>query len=154
MKQTLQLGILKKSYSGLGGESWGLPVKIAQSVTTRVAEATMEGFADVENSFENKYDVLEIVGEGTTGLVKKCINKATGEIKAVKIIRTNETEILKAVKGEFLMQKELDHPGIVKVYEMYFNPITSRIQIIMELIEGNELFESICKYGPFTGSSF
>lgn len=69
----------------------------------------------------------------------------------MKIIRTNEIEILRAVKAEFLMQKELNHPSIVKVYEMYFNPITSRIQIIMEFVEGSELFDSICKSGPMTG---
>ena len=67
------------------------------------------------------------------------------------MIRTNDIEILKAVKGEFMIQKELDHPNIVKVYEMYFNPISSRIQIIMEQIEGAELFDKICKEGPFSG---
>ncbi len=70
----------------------------------------------------------------------------------MKIIRTNEIEILKAVKSEFMIQKELNHPNIVKVYEMYFNPITSRIQIIMELVEGSELFDSICKCGPLPGT--
>ena len=70
----------------------------------------------------------------------------------MKIVRTNDIEILKAVKSEFLLQKALDHPNIVKVYEMYFNPITSRIQIIMELVEGNELFDNLCLYGALTGS--
>ena len=70
----------------------------------------------------------------------------------MKIIRTNEIEILKAVKSEFLIQKDLQHPNIVKVYEMYYNPITSRIQIIMEHIDGGELFDNICKNGPYKGS--
>ena len=50
-----------------------------------------------------------------------------------------------------MIQKALDHPNIVKVHDMYFNPITSRIYIVMELVEGGELFEAIDKHGPFDG---
>jgi len=152
MMKTLNLSF-HKSASGMVKDIQGnlIPEKIANYAENRVTEATMEGYADIDNTFDNKYELLEIIGEGTTGLVRKCINKLTKEIRAVKIIRTNEIEILKAVKTEFLIQKELDHPNIVKVYEMFYNPITSRLQIIMEFIEGTELFETICKNGPLTG---
>lgn len=82
--------------------------------------------------------------------MKACINKNTGEKLAVKIVRTNDIEILKAVKNEFLIQKQLTHERIVKVFEMYYDPLKSRMSLIMERVSGSELFVSICKNGPFT----
>ena len=151
MKKTLKLGLFKPPEIDCKPISLGLPSKIASSVSLRVKESTMETFSDLNNSFENKYEILEIIGEGCTGLVRKCVNKETKELLAVKIVRTNEIEILKAVKEEFMIQSDLDHDNIVKVFEMFFNPIASRIQIIMELIQGNELSECVCTNGPFSG---
>ena len=71
---------------------------------------------------------------------------------AVKIVRTNDIEILKAVKNEFLMQKKLDHPNIVKVYEMYYDPFKSRMCLILEYVKGKELFDYICTYGALQGT--
>jgi len=83
--------------------------------------------------------------------VKKCIKKDTTEARAVKIIRNNDVEMLKAIKMEFLIQKNLSHPNIVQVYEMYFNPLASQVEIVMELVEGCELFDAITAAGALAG---
>ena len=40
-----------------------------------------------EERFLDAYTMLDSVGEGTFGVVKKCINKSTGSKRAVKIIK-------------------------------------------------------------------
>ena len=54
-----------------------------------------------QTGFQETFDTLEFLGQGTFGIVKKCRNKKTKEEFAVKIIRTrvlnarieNETQI-------------------------------------------------------------
>jgi hypothetical protein len=151
VKRTLWLETSRKT---LNGKSL-LPDNIANTIRDRITEAGMEKYADIAKRFESKYQILDyFLGEGSTGLVKKCLNKETRKFYAVKIIRSNDTEFLKAIKNEYIIQKHLFHPNIVRAYEMFYNPITSRVKIIMEVINGSELTELIQKEGRFTGTEF
>lgn len=40
----------------------------------------------------NKYEILQIVGEGAYGVVLKCRNKETGEVVAVKKFKESDGE--------------------------------------------------------------
>ncbi len=84
--------------------------------------------------------------------MKKCFKKDTHELRAVKIIRNDDVETLRAIKNEYLMLQDLNHPHIVKVFEMYYNPYASHIHIVMELIQGSDLFEFIRTRGPLSGT--
>ena len=120
-------------------------------VRDRIVESGMEKFVDLDKNFHHKYQILDFLGEGNTGLVKKCLNNETKKWYAVKIVRTNDIEILKSIKNEFLISKSLSSENIVKVYEMFYNPVTSRVKIIMELVKGTELFDFIVNNGSFPG---
>jgi len=151
VKRTLRLEISRKS---LNEESL-LPDNIANIIRDRITEAGMEKYADTTKRFEGKYQILDyFLGEGSTGLVKKCLNKETKKFYAVKIIRCSDTEYLKAIKNEYVIQKDLSHPNIVRAYEMFYNPITSCTKIIMEMVNGSELTDIIQREGPFTGTHF
>ncbi len=66
VKQTLQLSFTKqKSFSGGEDECWvrRLPAQIVNSANARVAEADLQKYADIDNSFETKYEVKETIGE-------------------------------------------------------------------------------------------
>lgn len=148
VKRTLQLESSRKTLNGKNV----LPDNIANTIRNRIAEAAMEKYADISKRFESKYQILDyFLGEGSTGLVKQCLNKETKKLYAVKITRSNDIELIKAIKNEYLIQKHLFHPNIVRAYEMYYNPITSRVKIVMEMVNGSELFEVIEKNGPFVG---
>ena len=43
------------------------------------------------------YEELEVLGEGTVGLVKRCTRKSDDKEFAVKIVRTNDEEIIMMV---------------------------------------------------------
>ena len=86
-----------------------------------------------------------VLGEGAFGKVQKCENRATGEVRAVKIIdklNLEESEKIR-LKYEIDILKNLSHPNIVRLFEVYEN--NSSILLVTELCEGNELFEEISK---------
>ena len=144
VKKTLQFGAASKSL---------MPNNIANTLNDRITEARMEKYADTTKRFESKYQILDyFLGEGSTGLVKQCLNKETNKLYAAKIVRASDIEVLKAIKNEFHIQKLLSHPNIVKAYEMFYNPITSRVKIVMEMVNGCGLFDPIRTNGPFPGN--
>lgn len=49
----------------------------------------------IQDGFGTYYKECEILGQGTSGIVKKCIKKGTNESYAVKIVNyKNDTELL------------------------------------------------------------
>lgn len=65
-------------------------------------------------------------------MVKKCTDKKTGKVFAVKIIRTNEKEKINQAKNEFLNLKFLNSDLIIKAYEWFYNPTKGRIWTVLE----------------------
>ncbi len=47
----------------------------------------------------NKYEVMEVVGEGAYGVVLKCRNKETGGVVAVKKFKESDGERMHACRG-------------------------------------------------------
>lgn len=62
------------------------------------------------------YDKMEVLGEGTYGIVYKAKNKTTGEIVALKMIRlmSEDEGVPSTAIREIALLKDIDHPNIVK----------------------------------------
>ena len=65
----------------------------------------------------DKYEKLEMIGEGTYGVVHKAKDTDTGEIYALKKIRLESEEegIPSTAIREIALLKELQHPNIVRL---------------------------------------
>lgn len=65
----------------------------------------------------NKYEKLEIIGEGSYGVVYKAKDTETGEIYALKTIRleSGDEGIPSTAIREIVLLKELQHPNILKL---------------------------------------
>ena len=65
----------------------------------------------------DRYEKLEVVGEGTYGVVYKAKDTQTGEIVALKKIKleTEQEGIPSTAIREIALLKELQHPNIVKL---------------------------------------
>jgi cyclin-dependent kinase-like len=69
---------------------------------------------------QNKYEVLEVVGEGAYGIVYKCRNKETNKFVAIKKFKEVEDEIVKkTMKRELRMLQRMHHSNIVDFIEAF-----------------------------------
>ena len=69
--------------------------------------------------------------------------------RAVKIVRKEDLEFGERSKlfGEIELLKDLDHPNICRVIEMFEDH--KRLYFVNEYLSGGELFEAISKKGSF-----
>ncbi|KAL4484945.1 hypothetical protein ABPG74_020122 [Tetrahymena malaccensis] len=109
-----------------------------------------QGIYKISGNFSDFYELKEILGEGCVGLVKKAVRKSDGQVFAVKTVRTRDEETIENIKQEFLHLKQLNHPNIVKVYELYIDNFSGKIHSVMELINGKEMFEVIHELGHYS----
>ncbi|WP_312641686.1 Stk1 family PASTA domain-containing Ser/Thr kinase [Hydrogenoanaerobacterium sp.] len=97
---------------------------------------------------DGRYEIMELIGVGGMANVYKAHDTAEDRIVAVKILReeymSNE-EFLRRFKNESKAIAILNHPNIVKVYDVIFNPQMQ--SIVMEYIDGISLKEYIDQQG-------
>ena len=74
-----------------------------------------------DGKFSEKYSMGNLLGQGAFGEVRKCQNRTTKVIRAVKIIKKEQMtpEEEKSFKYEISILKKLDHPNIIKLYEIF-----------------------------------
>ena len=89
-----------------------------------------------------KYRFAANLGCGGYGTVYKGILKSNTKIvHAIKAIRKNKVENEESFRTEVSIAQKLDHPNIVKIYELYEDNIY--FFIVMEFCEGGELLHYI-----------
>lgn len=95
----------------------------------------------VNRDFIQRFDLQEAIGEGGFSQVFKVVEKKSLKIYAAKVIK--HKMIFSDAKGVVLMKQEveimrqLDHPNIVKLYEVH--EIKNAVILILEYIDGQEL---------------
>ena len=63
----------------------------------------------VEHSFENMFEKLEKLGEGSHSVVYKCREIKTGNIFAVKVFKSVDIDTLTRFKEHFSIKRAIDH---------------------------------------------
>lgn len=95
--------------------------------------------------FSHQYLVIKELGSGNFGRVYQAQHKETNEFRAVKEIDKARAERMGASHKKFIAEVEilsrLDHPNILKIYEMMEDG--KRYYIVSELCSGGELFTYI-----------
>ena len=90
------------------------------------------------------YEILNIIGAGSYGLVYLCNDRLTHEKKVVKQLRPSKYQNKKEVelfKNEVSILGRLDHPYIPKVYDTFAS--NGSLFYVMNLIEGDNLEDLI-----------
>jgi serine/threonine-protein kinase len=90
--------------------------------------------------FYNDYKILYLAGAGTFARVYRAMHKDTGEIVAVKVLRSrhvDDDDVVAHFSREGQVGKKLRHPNIVAVYAHGEEHRTW--YIVMEFVEGNNL---------------
>jgi len=105
----------------------------------------------IDGNFDVYYTEGKVLGQGASGVVKKCTKIQDGDAYAVKNTRyRGDTERLLLMVKEFKNHRKLDHKNIIKVHELYIDYINKRVYTVMELVECKELFEVVKDMGHYS----
>ena len=95
----------------------------------------------------NYYSIIKDLGHGSYGQVKKVKHKKLNEIRAMKITNKKST----SSKYEIEILRKISHPNITNIFEIFAD--SKKYYVIMEFLEGGELFDAITSIGSFTEES-
>jgi len=115
-----------------------------------------KNFDEQGNKYYNEYKVLKLLGKGAYSKVKlvikddvkyamKIIDKK--ELKKKKIFKQDKdgnvivTNLLKDALKEIAILKKLNHPNIIKLYEILHNYAKEKIYLIMEYAEYGDIVD-------------
>ncbi|KAL5370242.1 cyclin dependent kinase A-like protein [Cryptosporidium parvum] len=88
------------------------------------------GDGEKDNSSIGDYEYLEIIGEGTYGVVYKCKCKQSGELFAVKTFRSATSEFSTTTLREISILREINHSNIVSVQDVILS--SKGVNIVFE----------------------
>ncbi|XP_078043308.1 myosin light chain kinase, smooth muscle-like isoform X2 [Augochlora pura] len=91
--------------------------------------------------FADRYEVLEELGKGRYGTVRRVIEKSSGTSFAAKFVRTIKTKDREQVREEVRIMNMLRHPKLLLLAAAFESP--REIVMITEYISGGELFERV-----------
>ncbi|KVH96402.1 Kinase associated domain 1 (KA1) [Cynara cardunculus var. scolymus] len=100
-----------------------------------------------------KYEIGRTLGEGNFGKVKYAKDIQTGHPFAVKILEKTRIKNLNfsdQIKREIGTLKILKHPNVVRLHEVLASK--TKIYMILEYVNGGELFEAIASKGKLKES--
>ena len=89
----------------------------------------------------DSYDVIKQLGKGGYGKVYEVRSKKTGELRACKHLSKLNIKNLEKFRREIEILKKLDHPNIIKLYELFESERS--LYLIMEECKGGEIFDRI-----------
>ncbi|KAL0282407.1 UNVERIFIED_CONTAM: CBL-interacting serine/threonine-protein kinase [Sesamum angustifolium] len=95
-----------------------------------------------------KYELGRTLGEGTFAKVKFATNTHTGAPVAIKIIDRDRVlchQMVEQIKREISTMKMIKHPNVLNLFEVMAS--RTKIYIVLEYVDGGELFDKIAKYG-------
>lgn len=97
----------------------------------------------VNRNFQEKYEIVEVIGSGGFSKVYRVKELKTGKHYAAKVIKhktiLSDRRGVRLMKQEIEIMRRLDHQNIVKLHEV--QEISNGVVLVMEIIEGKELYE-------------
>jgi len=103
-----------------------------------------------QDNIKDHYDLHEVIGEGALSRVRRGTHKLSKVARAVKVVRKEDLEFGERRKllDEIELLKELDHPNIGRVIEMYEDK--KKIFFVNEMMLGGTLFERLAQEHNFS----
>lgn len=96
------------------------------------------------------FEFLKVIGRGHFGKVLLCAEKETAEVFAIKVLKKSKFMSQKDVRNlqaERRIMKGLRHPFLVGLHSAFQSE--DRLYLVMEYVNGGELFWHLSKDGYF-----
>jgi len=106
----------------------------------------------VHTDIKEDFILGDEIGRGGFSVVVEATSRANGEKYAVKIVEKSLIqEDIKLLKREIDIMKQVEHENILKLIEIYEDD--ENVYIVMELVDGSELFDRIVDKGYYSEKS-
>ena len=102
----------------------------------------------MKTPLREKYRIGNVLGEGAFGQVREIrFRDNLDEVRACKILTKSKMSADEhlSLKNEFENLKNLDHPNILKIHELYEDD--KRYYIVSDKCDGGELFDNLMDRG-------
>jgi len=105
-----------------------------------------------EGDINDKYILGAWLGQGGFSVVREATCKEDGEKYAVKIVEKGLiSDEIKLLRREIEIMKQVEHENILKLEAIYEDD--QKVYIVMELVDGSELFDRIVNKGYYSEKS-
>ncbi|XP_059508852.1 myosin light chain kinase 2, skeletal/cardiac muscle-like isoform X2 [Stegostoma tigrinum] len=88
-----------------------------------------------------QYNLSEVLGGGRFGSVHRCTERSSGLQLAMKIIKVRSAKEKESITNEVQVMNLLNHVNLIQLYDAF--ETRSEMILMMEYVEGGELFERI-----------
>ncbi len=117
------------------------PVTSAR-IPDEVLSSTSELSEQTKQLLSQRYDILYKLGSGGMGIVYKARDRETGEVVALKILKstlTDDATLMERFRNELRLARRITHRNVCRIYD--FNPVGNSACISMEFVDGSSLRE-------------
>jgi eukaryotic-like serine/threonine-protein kinase len=127
--------------SGLSARSaWSSPVETV-AFTAAIEPGRLLG---------NRYEILQILGEGGMGAVYKATDRELDRLVAIKVIRpelARYPDVLQRFKQELILARQITHRNVIRIFDL--GEAEGIKFITMEYIDGRDLKSLVRQKGKF-----
>ena len=88
-------------------------------------------------------DYTKEIGRGTNTIVRKAIDRSTGQRYAVKTVKKFDADQARHMRHEIHLLHDLSHPSIIDLVDCYEDD--QYLHMVVELCRGGELYEYVMK---------
>eukprot|EP00931_Biecheleriopsis_adriatica_P011884 TRINITY_DN112976_c0_g1_i1.p1 TRINITY_DN112976_c0_g1~~TRINITY_DN112976_c0_g1_i1.p1 ORF type:complete len:375 (+),score=64.84 TRINITY_DN112976_c0_g1_i1:68-1192(+) len=93
------------------------------------------------NSLLQHYDVLELLGHGSTSVVHKALRKSDKQIVAVKTMEATDEDMLQLRAQEYDLLRRIEHPHIIRALDFLADEV--RATVVVEYFSGKSLLKAL-----------
>ncbi|KAJ8268151.1 hypothetical protein COCON_G00133230 [Conger conger] len=106
------------------------------------------GLVDMEGGIEQHYEIGRVIGDGNFAVVRECRLRNSDTCYAMKIIDREKVKGKEQmIRNEISIIRSLSHPHVVRLLRDY--EIEGQIYLLMELVQGGDLFDAITESVKF-----
>ena len=140
--------------SGLGSETTAATsgAQLSKREPKKVLSFKLFKSLKSTDDIQEKFQLGAVLGKGSFGEVRRCLNKQTGLECALKIVQKSHIGqhrvLVELMEQELEVLQKTDHPHIVRVMELLEDDVN--FYIVSELVSGGELYDHIIKNKMFS----
>eukprot|EP00931_Biecheleriopsis_adriatica_P105314 TRINITY_DN79878_c0_g1_i1.p1 TRINITY_DN79878_c0_g1~~TRINITY_DN79878_c0_g1_i1.p1 ORF type:complete len:490 (+),score=104.52 TRINITY_DN79878_c0_g1_i1:74-1543(+) len=125
----------------LGGLRQRRQQKLSILCSKKDTSEHFESFCNSQAGMLQQYELHEILGQGSSGVVYRALRKSDNKQVAVKTMQAFDEEMLAIRRQEFELLQKLRHPHIIEAVDFFASP--GHAALVLEFFPGQTLSQTV-----------